>query len=331
MRYAISYKAMSVIGLMFLGASLFAQGGKSRQGILDIISNAPLQRPSSNNVLEYYIRALAPSDVPILYDFVFDSTTSFDTRKRLAFAASFLNPDKQQIDRAVNFAIRYVPEYDNPQREKDMAGPLLQSIPALYEKTKDDRILESFRKLYESGTCRQFCKEMILETLGETKAPSNLAFFNAIVHDPTSNLELRNSAAFAFARSDDIRSLPYLSEMANYLFATDDPMGKYAEYMAAIGSLGKLGQKHHEANEAIQEIITKVCDYDTDKYSWMMRNPGNVMDLFTVLEKNGGEGNRKYLESFLNKGCKYPDAKEYATKALKNMPDKPRTRPPRLP
>jgi hypothetical protein len=319
MRYPITYKLMFIIGLLVFGVSLFAQGSKSRQEILDIINNAPPQRPNSNNVVDYYIRKLAPSDVPIVYDFVFDSTISFDTRKKLSFAASSLNPDKQQIDRAVNYAIHYVPEYDNPQRGIDMAGPFVQSIPALYENTKDDRILESLRELYESRSCRFLCRGVIIETLGKTKAPSNLAFFNAIAHDPAGNVELRNSAALELARSADIGSLPYLREMANYLFAANDPMGKYVDYMAAVSLLGKLGQTHQEASEAIQEIITKVCNYDADNYSWMMRNPGNVEDLFVALKQNGGEGNRKYLENLLDKGCKYRAAKEYAAKALRNI------------
>jgi hypothetical protein len=81
-----------------------------------------------------------------------------------------------------------------------------------------------------------------------------------------------------------------------------------------------------QESKSRQEIITKACNLDADKYGFMMKSPAVMSGLFKSLEDLGGDGNRKYLGNLLDTGCHYPDAKEYATKALKNMSGKARSR-----
>jgi hypothetical protein len=333
MKYTAIYKMMGIIGLLLLGASLFAQESKSRQDILNIINNAPrkimvddpkLVGSVFNKDMQYFTSMLSSSDVPVIYDLVLDKTINYDMRERLANTAALLNPDKEQIDRVIDYLIKTLPGFEVPERKENILAPLIQSIPLLYKKAQDDKVLAPFRKLYEDSSCKRTCKSIIISTLRETKAEQNFAFYLKIIHDPNGTDSHRDMAGLGVAGMGSLESIPYLGEMvADYLFATDKPAGISPYNDSAMAALRDLGKKHYEANEAIQEIITKACTLDTDKYGPRMKNPTIVARLFSILQQNGGEGNRKYLENLLDKGCKYPNAKQYATQALRNMPATP--------
>jgi hypothetical protein len=204
MRYAASYKIMPIIGLLFFSASLFAQESKSRQEILDII-NSTNNMPHFGGYIERNLKPkLSASDVPIIYDFVCDKTMPFDMREILARIAASLKPDKQQIDRIINYAIQHMPEYSIPQQERgqDMAGPIVQTISILYKDTKDDKVIEPFRKLYDDSSCKSSCKVIIISKLGETRAPQNIPLFNKILHDPDSTASERQLATIALSQAN---------------------------------------------------------------------------------------------------------------------------------
>jgi hypothetical protein len=197
MRYSIFYKTVSIIGLMLFGASLLAQGSKSRQEILNIINNTENMPKAGGAIERYFKKTFNPLDIPIIYDFVCDATIGFEMRTRLAGVAASLNPDKKQIDRITNYAIQHMPDYDNSQRdrEQDLAGPIIASIPTLYKNTKDDSVLAPFRKIYEDGSCKNRCKEILISRLGPAKAEQNIEFFNKILNDPNSTVAQRKLAA----------------------------------------------------------------------------------------------------------------------------------------
>jgi hypothetical protein len=332
MKYATIYKMMLLMGSMFLSISLFAQESKSKQDVINIINNIPMSQNVYAGFIRDYLRPkFSPSDVPAMYDYILDKTMDISMRAELSRIAASFNPEKQQIDRAVNFAIQHMPEYKDRDRRQFNAGVILPTIRILYKNTKDDKILETFRKYYEDSSCGTPCKYAMVQTMDDIQALQNITFFNKVFHDSNSNSDLKQFSARVLAKQNWLQYMPYLRERANYLFATDKPKEQDAEYIEAVNMIGTLGQMHYEANAAIQEIITKACNLDTDKYGPMMKSPENVARLFSALEQNGGEGNRKYLESLLDKGCSYPNSEQYTKKALKNMPDKLPIQPPILP
>jgi hypothetical protein len=349
MNYAVIYKMMNIIGFLFLGISLFAQESKSKEEILSIVNNAPGKhffsddRASASSIFsmdrDYFIKKLSSSDVPVIYDLVLDKTVDYDTRGRLAKAATFLNPDKQQIDRITDYVTKNLPRFGDeamhlqkpPDNTENMIAPITTNIPLLYKTTQNDRVLAPLRKLYEESACKIYCQIVILQKLRDTNAPQNNSLYIRILEDPNTIEMQRYYTAGSLAQAGNLESTPYLKEMAAGLFAKDDSVGKFAKYMSAIGALGIYGQKKLDANEVIKDIVTKVCNDDKANYGWITKNPANFMDLFTVLERNAGEENRKYLENLIDKGCKRAEAKEYATKALKNMSAKTQARPSVLP
>jgi hypothetical protein len=351
MRYAVIGKMTGMIGLMILGASLFAQGNKSRSDILDIAKNAP--RPgiiiedagsaayALKKDMEYFTSKLVPADVPIIYDLVLDKTVNYEMREKLAKAAALLHPDKQQIDRVTGYLTQNLPVFGEealkfqkiPQKSENIIAPLIKSISSLYKNTQDDAVLAPLRKLYENSDCNPYCKMLVLQELSDMDFSANDSFYIKILKDPNSDIHHKQMAAYGLAQSGNPEVIPHLREIADHLFDTDEKQGKsnLGAYMKSVQMLGKLGKKHYEASKEIQALITKVCNCDKDKYGFLMKQPRNVMDLFDNLAATGNEENRKFLENLLNKGCNYPNAEQYAKTASRIISDKARTQPKTLP
>jgi hypothetical protein len=216
-KYAIIYKMVSIISFMLFSIMLLAQASKSRQDILDLISNANNQ-PHYGGFIESYLQArLGPSDVPLIYNFVFDKTIDYDMRISLARVAAALKPDKQQIDRVINFAIQHLPEWDTllPRSPGQvMAGPIMPTIDIFYKNTQDDKILAPFREFYDDKSCGAMCKEVIIEMLSDTKASQNIELYKKILQDPQSAVSLKQSAALALARINSREPPPrYIAPM----------------------------------------------------------------------------------------------------------------------
>jgi hypothetical protein len=308
-----------LIGIMLLCIPLFAQQNKNMQDILSIINETKAMPNFGNYIDDYLVSKLSQSDIPLIYDLVCDKTISFSMREKLARVAASLKPEKKEIERVINIALQYLPEYENPKMnwKQDLAGPIMQTIDVLYNNANDDVVvLKPFRDFYFNSACRKACKDIILSKLRKTDAPQNHPLYNKILNDPNSTDSQKQLTAIGLTKLDSLKSIPYLREMSEYLFASDNNVSNAASYIAAIDLLGQLGKKHYEASKEIQEVIDKVCNYDANKYGYMLKIPENVHDLFIALQINPGEGNRKYLERLLDNECKYPDAKKYAIMSL---------------
>lgn len=311
-------KAMLIMGIMISSISLFAQEIKSKQDVLDIINNIPMSQNIYPSFIEDYLKPkFSPSDVPAMYDYILDKTIDTSMRAKLARIAASLNPDLQQIERAINFAIQNMPEYNDRNKRQFNSGVILPTIKTLYKNTPQyNKLLDPFRKYYDDDMCGKGCKIAILQVLDSTQAPQNIGLYVKTIHDKDIDKTLKDLAVLALAKLDYMQSLPFLLEMTDSLFATDNYTGNVASYQAVVDLLGQLGKQHYEASKAVQGIINKVCTIDSGQYGYMLYAPGNVIDLFTALQKNPGEGNRKYLERFIGGECKNPNAKLYAINAL---------------
>jgi hypothetical protein len=316
MRHAYIRTLVSIICLIPFGVVLNAQGNNDRQAILSRLNNLPQIATIDK---ESIVGQFSPADVPILYDILFDTdntTVKYRTRELAAHVASFLNPDQSQINRLVQYINMNLPAYNPDLGGRNIVAPIMDSIGDIYRNTNNDDVLEPLRALYEDTKCLDECTKRILQTLQYTDSVKNRSFFNKILRHNDDRDAHKALAVFGLAKTGSLEAIPYLREMAYYLFDTEEIPEHYLNYIASIRTLGELGSKHYEASKEIQQIITKVCIYDTSEYSYMMKTPDNVYDLFNGLKINGGEGNRKYFENLLDDQCKYKNAKVWAIKAL---------------
>jgi hypothetical protein len=311
-------KAIAIIYVICFCISLFAQTNNRKEQILNIIEQ--YYKPGlfdldmgKSQVLSF-VNKLEPVDVPLIYDLVFDKTIPYDTREKLARTAAFLHPNKEQINRIMSFTVDNLPQPKTGIKpEDDIIDPLKQSIILLYGNTKDDGLLQPFRTLYEDNACWNSCRIQILSLLEKTPSSSNISLYEKILTLAGSAEWERRSAIFGIARESSMKSLPYLREMANYLFDPDDKDA--SAYSTAVELLGRLSEKDYAASVEIQDTITKVCN--TNEYgSLMKKNPEFVWELFNSLRMSDDERNRKYLENLLQKDCNYKNGKQFAIKAL---------------
>jgi hypothetical protein len=309
MRFHNICKMIIIICALSLSLPLFAQESDRKHEILNIVKRTP--SPGSRDVTPY-VKQLSQSDVPLIYDLVLDKTVEFEFRRVLSLSAAKLNPDKTQINRITQNAIKLLPESKLGNSAGSMVGPLLQGIEALYKTTKDDGIIVPFRKLYEDSICTEYCKRFLIELLNDTGSPQNISLYNKILNRPGSAAWEKEMATYGLAKSGSVESIPLLREMANTILDPKDDPGKYGAYLTAVRVLGTLCEKHYEACKEIQEVITNVCG--ANEYGYLMKNSANVQDLFSGLKNN--EGNRKYLENLLGNECKYKDGKQHAIKML---------------
>jgi hypothetical protein len=315
MRYLPIRIMVLIAGLLSCSIMLHAQQNNDKNKILVSLKN--LEKMPKKDI-KSVVSKFSPTDVPILYDIALDTDGSiaYRTRHEAIVIASYLNPEQYQIDRTINYAIKKLPIYDPASGEEDILAPIHQSIIHLYSISQKDEVIKPFRMLYDDKTCSESCKLTILQTLRETDAVGNRSLYNKILNDKDSSEMLKSEATFGLAQTGSMESIPYLSQMANYLFDTEIIKGHSFYYMVAIRKLRNLGSKHYEASEEVQKVITSACNIDPKDYSYQMKVKLNIYDLLEALKTNGGDGNRKFLENLLDSKCKY----EYAvTEAIYNL------------
>jgi hypothetical protein len=312
-------KVIAIIYVFCFGMSLFSQTNNRKEEVLSIINQRgkTIELPGKGMEIDghFYADKLKPSDVPPIYDCLFDKTIPFDIRRKLAITSAYLDPDRNQIDRIFKYIIDNLPQ--SKVEQGDILGPLLQGIKMLYYNTKNDGLLQPFRTLYEDSNCMYLCKASIFSVLNEAGSPLNIPLYDKILAKPDSAEWERHEAILGIGESGGMKSLPYLRDMANYLFDPDEKRGPghTSAYKSAVSLLGKMSAEHYEASAEIQDIITKVCN--TNEYGYLMKaSSGSVEDLFYNLKKRSDERNRKYLEDLLRKGCNYQYAKQLAINTL---------------
>jgi hypothetical protein len=318
MRSTIIFKIMSLIGITCLSIFMFAQENNRKQSIVNTLSSRFQGNWDKYHLPNVLLGEFNPEDIPIIYDIVFDRTIPYKIRQKSVWLAASLNPNQTQIDKVVKYVIDYLPSFNSERGDDAIYVDLKESIILLYRNSHNDSLLlKPIRTLYVDSACNDDCKMRILQLLSKTDSTHNIPFYNNILKHPGSDHELIALSAFGLAQSGSLESIPYLREMANYLFDTEENSKHPVTFiLEANNMLRDLGSKHYDASKEIQEIITEVCNTDTDKYGISLKIPENVYDLFTALQMNGGEGNRKYLENLLDTQCKYQNAKPWAIKVL---------------
>jgi hypothetical protein len=149
---------------------------------------------------------------------------------------------------------------------------------------RSSEVIKPFRMLYDDKTCSELCKLTILQTLERTDAVENQSLYNKILNDKDSSEMLQSEAAVGLAQTGSMESIPYLRQMANYLFDTEIIPGHSLYYLVAIRNLRDLGSKHYEASEEVQKVITSACKIDPKDYSYQMKVKLNIYDLLEAFK-----------------------------------------------
>jgi hypothetical protein len=294
---------------LFFNVALLAQDSHDRQYIIDALKRVPaLESPES---IKGYIANLNSADVPLIYSIVYDRTFSNQLREIAVFAAVFLQPAQEQIDGIIQYTTTYLPLNNQAGRET-IIGSMLTSIRMLYANAKDDGLLKPFRKLYDDSACDDSCQYSIVRFLSATESVNNRSFYNGILKHPGGADQQRAYAVVGLGQSDSLESIPYLRDMSNYIFDTENISNHATNYWMAVEILDKLASKHYEASKEIQDIITNICAVDPADYGYMLKSSRDVYDLFGVMQRHEQEGNRKYFENLLAAECKHPNVKKWA-------------------
>jgi hypothetical protein len=309
---------LSFCCFMFINVALVAQDNHDRQYIIDALKRIPaLESPDS---ISGYIANFNSADVPLIYSVVYDRTFSNQLREIAAYAAVFLQPDQEQINRIIQYTTTYLPLNNQTSRET-IIGSMLTSIQMLYKNTKDDELLKPFRMLYDNSASDGDCQYSIVRFLSATESVNNRAFYNGILkHSGSSDLQ-RAYAAVGLGQSGSLEAIPYLRNMADYIFDIDNISNHTTNYWMAIETLDRLASKHYEASKEIQDIITNICVVDPANYGYMLKSSRDVYDLFGVMQRHAQEGNRKYFENLLSAECRHPNVKKWAIITLGSIGD----------
>jgi hypothetical protein len=318
---------MLTLMLCVLGCNSLLAGEQSnrKKEIEDAINNFPLSDAAEGNgdLPSSYISQFKASDVSIIYDIAFDTTNRNPKRNLAIYLPIYLDPDQAQLDRITQFVVDNIPTYNYTDKTGD--GLVVQArntLVELYKKTKRDKLLKPFGKLYfNDEICSKGCRFSILMLLTKTDSVQNVDLYNQILANSNSTRAERAWAALGLAESGKVEALSYLSEMANHLFdKIEDPSGD--EYLIyAIPKIGGLSAKHYVAAKELQDLITHVCEIDANDYGYVMKptlrgDSPYVVDLFKASQVNDQEGNRRYFEKLLGDGCSYPNAKRLTIQTL---------------
>jgi hypothetical protein len=310
-----------ILGLISLSVVLFAQEQNDKTKLLGYLKNIEELNDIDESVVE---KTFVSTDVPVLYDIALDidNTIEYRTREMAIDVALFLNPSQFQLDRIIHHMFERLPSYKRGIDEDNIVHPIRNSIVRNYLRHKNDDILIDLRTFYDDSRCiTEECKVFILTILSETDSVKNISLYNKILHDKMSSESLQSLAVYGLAKTGSLEAIPYLQTMANYLFDTERIPSHGTQHVMAIMLLRELGLKHYRASEVLQEIITKLCDYDPDVYKAVYNVPAYVEDIFNALQHHSGEGNRKYLENILFNKCKYEKVLTQSIKTLGYLGD----------
>jgi hypothetical protein len=313
------FMIVTVVVLTCFNASLPAQENNNINTIKNILDRLPNpaegRQGQGKTPCSEIVQNLKSSDVSILMDIFEDRKIASKLRSSAFEAAICINPDRA-YDRIVQFAVRNIPTYNYAEKTgDDRVVGLRNYIINYYKQTNNDELLKPFRTLYLDKTCSDGCKFSILMLLTNTDSKGNIEFYKNIIDNPSTPAH-RAHAVFGLAHSGSMDSLPYLKEMASFLFKAEIDYAGDEYYPRAINALGELSSKNYVASMAIQEVIGKTCAVDPDQYGRRLKNSDYVLILFDELKRNSEKENRQYLENFIVAPCKYPHVTEWAQKAL---------------